>query len=452
MLGNLFERRAVTPNSLWGAGLDFELQNNSGTFVDEDNVYKLAGVSAAVSLIAGTISTLPMDAWIRREGQKNLMRPKPDWVNRPDVSFVDRTPFVSSIIASLMLDGNAFIRIFRDGEGFPVNLTVLNPTKIKVKRNGVGRTMFEYEEDQKTYTSDEILHIVESVMRPGSVRGVSRVEEMKDALGLGLALDAYAQRFFGQGTSGNYALMTDQALTEEQAKQLAKSVDAKHGGWRKSHKTLVLHSGLKIEDIGVDPEQTQLLDSRRMFIEDLCRIWNIPSHMMNLPGTNTYSSVEATQIEFVTHTLRPYVSIIENALSSLLQIYPNGQGAFVEFNMNSLLRGDQQSRFAAYSQGIQAGILTTNDARQAEGLSKIDGGDILRVPLTNVNIDAADLVATDKRVGMAQRLVQVGYDPAAVLEAFGLPSIAHTGLPSVQLQGVAQVNPADPESVYPAEG
>lgn len=448
MLGNLFERRAVTPNSLWGAGLDFDLQNNSGTFIDEENVYKLSGVSAAVSLIAGTISTLPMDAWVRRNGQKNLMRPKPDWVNRPDISFVDRTPFISSIISSLMLDGNAFIRVFRDNEGLPINLTVLNPTKIKVKRNGVGRVLFEYEEDQKTYTSDEILHIVESVMRPGQIRGVSRVEEMKDALGLGLALDAYAQRFFGQGTSGNYALVTDQALTEEQAKQLAKSVDSRHGGWRKAHKTLVLHSGLKIEDIGVDPEKTQLLDSRRMFIEDLCRIWNIPSHMMNLPGTNTYSSVEATQIEFVTHTLRPYVSIIENTLSTLLQVYPNGQGAFIEFNMNSLLRGDAQSRFTAYSQGIQAGILTANDARVAEGLSKIDGGDVLRVPLSNVNIDAADLVATDKRVTMAQKLVQVGFVPSEVLSALDLPAINHSGLPSVQLQSVAQVDPEDPESVY----
>ena len=220
MLNNLFERRAVTPNSLWGAGLDFELQNNSGTFINEENVYKLAGVSAAISLIAGTISTLPMDAWVKRDGQKNLMRPKPDWVNRPDVSFVDRTPFISSIIASLMLDGNAFVRVFRDADGLPINLTVLNPTKIKVHRNGVGRVIFEYTEDGKKYTSDEILHIVESVMRPGQIRGVSRVEEMKDALGLGLALDSYAQRFFGQGTSGNYALVTPQTLTEEQAKAL----------------------------------------------------------------------------------------------------------------------------------------------------------------------------------------------------------------------------------------
>jgi HK97 family phage portal protein len=449
MLNNLFEKRAVTPNTLWGAGLDFELQNNSGTFINEENVYKLSGVSAAISLIAGTISTLPMDAWIRRDGQKLLMRPKPDWVNRPDISFVDRTPFISSIISSLMLDGNAFIRIFRDEEGLPINLVVLNPTKMEVKRGRNGRVVFRYEEDNKVYTSDQILHIVESVMRPGQIRGVSRVEEMKDALGLGLALDAYAQRFFGQGTSGNYALVTPQSLTEDQAKTLAKSVDARHGGWRKAHKTLVLHSGLDIKDIGVDPEKTQLLDSRRMFIEDLCRIWNIPSHMMNLPGTNTYSSVEATQIEFVTHTLRPYVAIIENTLSTLLQVYPNGQGAFIEFNMNSLLRGDAQSRFAAYSQGIQAGVLTSNDARVAEGLSKIEGGDVLRVPLANVNIDAADLSATDRRVLMAQRLIVAGFDPAETLAAMGLPPIAHTGIPSVQLQGLAQLNPEDPQSIYP---
>jgi hypothetical protein len=112
------------------------------------------------------------------------------------------------------------------------------------------------------------------------------------------------------------------------------------------------------------------------------------------------------------------------------------------------LRGDAPSRFSAYSQGIQAGVLTSNDARVAEGLSKIDGGDILRVPLANVNIDAADLVATDKRVTMAQKLVLAGFDPAESLAVMGLPAIAHTGVPSVQLQGVAQIDPLDPQSVY----
>jgi hypothetical protein len=79
------------------------------------------------------------------------------------------------------------------------------------------------------------------------------------------------------------------------------------------------------------------------------------------------------------------------------------------------------------------------------------GGEIIRVPLANMNIDAAELVATDKRVGMAQKLVNSGYDPAEVLEAMGLPPIGHTGVPTVQLQGVAQINPEDPESVYEVE-
>jgi hypothetical protein len=188
-----------------------------------------------------------------------------------------------------------------------------------------------------------------------------------------------------------------------------------------------------------------------MFVEDVCRIYSIPTHMMSLPGTQSYSSIEQTQIEFVTLGLRPYVALIENALSSLLQVYPNGLGAFCEFNMSALLRGDINSRATAASVAIQGGWLTINDVRQAEGLSKIEGGDVLRVPLANVPIDAADLSATDKRVLMAQRMMTVGFEPASVLAAFGLPPMTHTGVPSVQLQGVAQIDPEAPSSVYEAQ-
>lgn len=451
MLNNLFENRAVSFQTIWASGGDIELQNNSGTYVTQDNVWKLAAITGAVNLIASSISTLPMSAWVRRGGQKLLMQPKPDWVNRPDISFVDRTPFISQIITSLMLDGNAFIRVMRDADGLPINLMVMNPTEIDVKRNPMGRIVFTYTKTGETFTQDDILHIVESLIQPGQVRGISRVTMLKDSLGLGMALEAYAQRWFGQGASGNYAITTPGALTPEQAKTMADSIDNRHGGWRKSSKTMVFHSGADIKDIGIDPEKSQSIEARRMFVEDVARIYNIPTHKMQLPGTNTYSSIEQTQIEFVTDTLRPYASLIENALSTLLQVYPNGQGAFLEFNMAALLRGDINSRATAASVAIQGGWLTINDVRQAEGLSKIDGGDVLRVPLANVPIDAADLTATDKRVSMAQKLVNVGFDPADVLKALDLPAIMHTGVPSVQLQGVAQIDPEAPQSVYEAE-
>jgi HK97 family phage portal protein len=451
MLNNLFETRAISFQTIWGSGGDIELQNNSGTYVTQDNVWKLAAITGAVNLIASSISTLPMDAWVRRDGQKFLMRPKPDWVNRPDISFVDRTPFISQIITSLMLDGNAFIRVFRDADGLPINLTVMNPTEIEVKKNPLGRIVFTHTKSGETLGQDDILHIVESLIQPGQVRGISRVAMLKDSLGLGMALEAYAQRWFGQGASGNYAITVPGALNQEQAKAMADSVDNRHGGWRKSSKTMVFHSGADIKDIGIDPEKSQSIEARRMFVEDVARIYSIPTHKLSLPGTNTYSSIEQTQIEFVTDTLRPYAALIENALSTLLQVYPNGQGAFLEFNMAALLRGDINSRASAASVAIQGGWLTVNDVRQGEGLSKIDGGDILRVPLANVPIDAADLSATDRRVLMAQRLMTVGFEPASVLAAFGLPAIKHTGVPSVQLQGVAQIDPEAPQSVYEAK-
>lgn len=451
MLNNLFENRAISFQTIWASGGDIELQNNSGTYVTQDNVWKLAAITGAVNLIASSISTLPMDAWVRRDGQKFLMRPKPDWVNRPDISFVDRTPFISQIITSLMLDGNAFIRVFRDENGLPINLMVMNPTEIEVKRNPLGRIVFTHTKSGETLSQDDILHIVESLIQPGQVRGISRVAMLKDSLGLGMALEAYAQRWFGQGASGNYAITTPGSLTPEQAKAMADSIDNRHGGWRKSSKTMVFHSGADIKDIGIDPEKSQSIEARRMFVEDVARIYSIPTHKLSLPGTNTYSSIEQTQIEFVTDTLRPYAALIENALSTLLQVYPNGQGAFVEFNMAALLRGDINSRATAASVAIQGGWLTVNDVRQGEGLSKIDGGDVLRVPLANVPIDAADLSATDKRVAMAQKLIVVGFDPASVLQALDLPAMTHTGVPSVQLQGVAQIDPEAPQSVYEAK-
>jgi HK97 family phage portal protein len=451
MLNNLFETRAISFQTIWGSGGDIELQNNSGTYVTQDNVWKLAAITGAVNLIASNISTLPMEAWVRRDGQKLLMRPKPDWVSRPDISFVDRTPFISQIITSLMLDGNAFIRVFRDADGLPINLTVFNPTEIEVKKNPLGRIVFTHTKTGETLGQDDVLHIVESLIQPGQVRGISRVSMLKDSLGLGMALEAYAQRWFGQGASGNYAITVPGALNQEQARQMADSVDSRHGGWRKSSKTMVFHSGADIKDIGIDPEKSQSIEARRMFVEDVARIYSIPTHKLSLPGTNTYSSIEQTQIEFVTDTLRPYTALIENALSTLLQVYPNGQGAFLEFNMAALLRGDINSRATAASVAIQGGWLTINDVRQSEGLSKIDGGDVLRVPLANVPIDAADLSATDKRVLMAQRLIVVGFDPASVLSALDLPAMTHTGVPSVQLQGVAQIDPNDPQAVYEAK-
>jgi hypothetical protein len=133
--------------------------------------------------------------------------------------------------------------------------------------------------------------------------------------------------------------------------------------------------------------------------------------------------------------------------------YAGGEAAFIKFNLDGLLRADINSRMSAYSTGLQSGFLTINDVRRLEDLRPIqdESADTVRVPLANVNISAAEVTERSELVKMASALVQVGYEPSEVLSALGLPTITHTGLPSVQLQSTVQIDPEDPNSEYPVE-
>ena len=133
--------------------------------------------------------------------------------------------------------------------------------------------------------------------------------------------------------------------------------------------------------------------------------------------------------------------------------YAGGEAAFIKFNLDGLLRADINSRMSAYSTGLQSGFLTINDVRRLEDLRPIqdESADTVRVPLANVNISAAEVTEQSELVKMASALVQVGYEPSEVLSALGLPTITHTGLPSVQLQSTVQIDPEDPNSEYEVE-
>jgi HK97 family phage portal protein len=274
---------------------------------------------------------------------------------------------------------------------------------------------------------------------------MSRVTELKDNLGLSSALQSFASRFFGQGATTQGIIETPQGLTSEQAKQLVDGFSTRHNGFRKAHKTGLLTGGAKFVRTGVNPDEAQMLDSRKLAIEEVARIFRVPPHMIGVttPGAMSYASVEQNGINFVTHTLRPYIAKIEDAYSALLP-----DAAFIRFNVDGLLRGDFATRMNGYSIGSQAGFLSVNDIRRFEDLRPVEGGNVYRVPLANVDLAAAALVETDRKVLMAQRLVTTGFDPVAVLAALGLPAIEHTGLPSVMLQGIAQIDPENPESVY----
>lgn len=435
MLGNLGESRAISFQSLWGAGDLTSYETQSSAYVDYQTAFTVNAVWACVSLISDTISALPVDTYVRRDGIAYPYRPKPTWASKPDVS-IPSVAFWQQAMISLLIDGNAFVRLFRDNRGDIVNMIILNPLTVNVSRNALGQKLYtSTSEGNKVLTNDEMLHISGSILFPGEFRGKSPIDTMKENIGLAISLESFAARFFGQGTTQNGVIEYPGSLTAEQAENLSKSFDRQHKGYRKAHKTGILSGGATFKPTMVANDQAQMLDSRRLAVEDVARAYRVPTDMIGLNnGGQSYNSIEQKQIAFVTHTLRPWLAKLEDAFSQLLP-----DGAFLAFSTDDLLRGDYATRIEGYAKLLQNGVLSTNEVRRKENMRPIDGGDVVRVPLTNVNISAASLTEDETKVDMAQKLIALGFVPEDVLTVLGLPKIGHTGLPSVQLQNPTTV-------------
>lgn len=455
MFENLFEKRTITFQSLWASGSDLPSANLTGVNVSADVALTINAVFSAVSLYADSVSTLPVDSFIRVNGEQKTFRMNGQalpWVQNPDVD-LPGTAFYSSVILSLLLEGNAFIRVYSNSNGEVVNLVVMNPNDVEVKRNGLGRLIFNVKSTKETLNSEDVLHIID-ILKPGQVRGASRVDVLKENLGLAKALEGFTATFFGSGVSMAGVIEVPQALTQEQAESLAAGVDRRHGGFRKSAKTGVLTGGATWKPAGINPADAGLIEQRKFAVLDVARAFAIPPFMLGVTDSGmSYSSIEQQGLQFVSLSLRPLVAKLENAFSKLLNRYAGGETAFVQFNMDALVRADLAARTAAYSSAVQVGWMGINDVRAKEGLSRIDdaSADLPRVPLASINLDAAKLTGDKERVQMAQMLVVAGYDPVSVAKLVGL-DVAHSGLPSSQLQQISMIDPEDPASVYPFGG
>ena len=436
MLGRLFggaevESRDLSYQQIWGAGLDVStLQTWAGTSVSINNATQIGAVYACTRLLADTISSLPIDTFIRRDGNRLPFRPRPVWVYEPEGPGSSRVEYYKQVVVSMLLSHGAVIQIIRAGNGDVVALQPLDPTRVKVRRNPQSRGR-EFVIDGKTVLpGDQVLYISE-MRKPGSVMGTSRIEEVKNTLGLAKALDEFASRYFSNGANAGGIIEFPGNLTQEQAKDVVEAFGAGHKGLRKSHKPGVLSGGAKFQKIGSDAEQAQMLQSRQFAVEEIARVFRVPPSMigLNTPGAMSYASVEHNAIQFVRYSLTPLITAIEEAHNRLLP----GE-AFLRVNMDGLLRGDSATQAQVFSTALQAGYMSVNDVRGLMDMRPVDGGDLPRVPLANISVGAASLIEEAQRVDMASKLVQSGYDPAQVLSALGLPAIGHTGLASNQLQ------------------
>jgi len=425
MLGRLLgksETRGLSYQSIWGSGGDWPTgQTWAGQSISQTQSLQIATVYSCVRLYVDTLSTLPAGAFIRSQGTRRPYGPRPAWLDAPYPG-VTWGQHIAQVMVSVLLSGNSYTRVFRSPLGEPVALMVLNPQQVEPQANPDGTVSYVWSSatSQAVIPQRDVLHITELLL-PGDVKGVSRIDSVKNELGLAQALLDFSSRFFANGTAVGGVIQTPATVTSDQAKEVKAAFESTHRGSGKAHGVAVIGGGGTFVKTSTAPDEAQMLESRAQSIETIARVFRVPPPKLGIttPGSMSYASVEQLQISWTQDSVRPYAAKIEDAYSRLLP-----DGVFIRLNMDALLRGDTSARYGAYSTALDSGWAAINDVRRLEDMPPIEGGDQLRVPLENINLAAANVVETEKNVQMAVALISAGADPADTLAAFGLPPLA----------------------------
>lgn len=358
----------------------------AGTTVTERSALSLSSVFRSVALLSGTIGGLPIKVFRYRGRDEVICRPLSPYNEGP------YTPFelVELIEAHLLLWGNAFVLKVRNGAGSIDHLVPVHPSRVKVTLVGalpgnVGKLshkVFEVSNPDGSVTpltTYEILHI------PGlgydGIVGYSVLTLARQTLGLGLATEESAARFFGQGTMLSGVLTTDRVLDQAKADALKKRWREKVAGIRRAHEVVVLDAGSKYQPLAIPPADAQMLEARVFQVEEVARWFGLPPYMIGEVSKNASqgggNGIEAQGITMVRYVLNNWLCRIEGRLTREV-VEPKTQ--FAEFIREGLLRGEIGLRYAAYATAIASRFMVPNEARALENMPPIEGGDEL-VPM-----------------------------------------------------------------------
>jgi HK97 family phage portal protein len=366
----------------------------AGVDVGNDSALSFSAVFNAVAIIAGTVASLPLILY-RRIGERGKERVKdhPLFDILHNVANPEMTSFLWREVSQshLLLWGNAYSWIQRDGLGRILALWPLSPEQMTVKRNPVGQIVYELDEGggkKQILAPRDILHIP-GLGFDGRV-GYPILTLAREAMGLGLGMEQFQARFYGQGTNLGAVLQHPGRLGQEALDHLKESLKEKYSGLQKSHGVLILEEGMKYERMGMPLEDAQFLESRTFQVAEIARWFNIPPHKLKEMSRATFSNIEQQQIEFVQDCIRPWLVRWEQQLAWKCLLPEERKDLFMEFMIDALLRGDTISRNQALALQRQNGIITANEWRGIENMNPQEGkaGDMLWMPLNYLDANA----------------------------------------------------------------
>jgi HK97 family phage portal protein len=375
----LSKARAEPKDSVSSAPKFYMGQSVSGKIVNERSSMQTTAVFACVRIIAETVASLPLHTYKYKGEGKEKMYTHPLYKLLHDEPNPEMTSFTlrETMMTHLLLWGNSYCQIIRNGKGEVMNLYPLLPDKMMLDRDNNGNLYYAYiKEGVSHYLGPEdVLHV------PGlgfdGVMGYSPVALAKNAIGLNIAAEEYGGRFFANNATPSGILSTSGTIKEPS--KVRDAWQAAYGGTNNSNKVAVLEDGLQYQAISMPNSDAQFLETRKFQIEEICRIFQVPPHMVADLSKSSFSNIENQSISFVVHTIRPWLVRLEQAMNRKLFLEEEKGQCFVSFNASALMRGDYKSRMDGYSIGIQNGFFSVNDVRRMENMDPIsqkDGGDL----------------------------------------------------------------------------
>ncbi|MCC8075289.1 MAG: phage portal protein [Clostridiales bacterium] len=406
IFSSIFKARDKPQNSTAGTAWRFYLGNSSSNkLVTERSSMQVAAVYACVRVLSEAVAQLPLHLYrYTGEGSKERAVDHPLYTLLHDEPNPEMSSFVyrETMMTHLLLWGNAYSQIIRNGKGEVVALYPLMPNRMTVDRDEHQRLYYEYllSDDDAPQVKKKILKPSEVLHIPGlgfdGLVGYSPIAVAKNAIGLSIATEEYGAKFFANGATPGGILEHPGVIKNPDA--VREAWNKGFGGSGNSSKVAVLEEGMKYTPISISPDEAQFLDTRKFQIDEIARIFRVPPHMIGDLEHATFSNIEQESLEFVTYTLQPWLVRWEQGIHRALLKDEEKKNYFAKFNVDGLLRADYQSRMNGYATARQNGWMSANDIRELENLDRIsaeEGGDLYLINGNMTKLADAGLFAAE---------------------------------------------------------
>ena len=385
---NIFKRlfhsrdKPKIKNSL-GASIfgSFFSSSSSGKSVSQTSALSVTAVYSCVRILSEAIAGLPLHTYkYTSNGGKEKAVDHPLYLLLHDEPNPEMTSFVfrETLMSHLLLWGNAYAQILRNGKGDVIALYPLSPNRMTVDRASNGKIYYTYstsdDDNPKLKSKGQVYLKAEDVLHiPGlgfdGLVGYSPIAMARNAIGMAMACEEYGAKFFANGASPSGVL--EHPSTIKNPDKLRESWNSLFKGSSNSHQIAILEEGLKYQPISISPNEAQFLETRKFQINEIARIFRIPPHMIGDLEKSSFSNIEQQSLEFVKYTLDPWVTRWEQSIHRRLFKDSEKAEYFVKFNVDGLLRGDYASRMNGYATARQNGWMSANDIRELENLNQI---------------------------------------------------------------------------------